>query len=217
MNSGILMILVSLMAPYAGAETTPAVTPQKAPEKAAKTPIKKKEKKKMKSPVAVMKTTLGEITLELFDKDAPETVKNFIGLATGKKAWKDPATGAEVTGRPLYNGTTFHRVIPNFMIQGGDPQGNGTGGPGYRFADEFKSGRKFDKKGLLAMANAGPNTNGSQFFITVVETPHLNNKHTIFGQVTSGMDVVDKIVNTPTGSQNRPTTPVKIESLTIQE
>jgi peptidyl-prolyl cis-trans isomerase A (cyclophilin A) len=141
---------------------------------------------------AVFKTSAGDITCRLFEKDAPETVANFVGLATGSKEWTDPRTG-KTTHAKLYDGTVFHRVIPNFMIQGGDPLGTGTGDPGYRFKDEFQSGRKFDKPGLLAMANAGPNTNGSQFFITEVATPHLNNRHTIFGEVVKGFDLVPKI------------------------
>ncbi|MGZ6142212.1 MAG: peptidylprolyl isomerase, partial [Myxococcales bacterium] len=132
------------------------------------------------------------ITVKLFEKDAPKTVENFVGLATGKKEWIDPRTGQK-SKAPLYDGTSFHRVIPDFMIQGGDPLGTGTGGPGYKFEDEFSSGKKFDKPGLLAMANAGPNTNGSQFFITEVPTPHLNNRHTIFGEVVKGGDLVPQI------------------------
>ena len=142
---------------------------------------------------AVFKTSEGDMVIKLFEKDAPKTIANFVGLATGKKQWKDPRSGQTKTGTPLYDGTVFHRVIPNFMIQGGDPLGTGTGDPGYRFEDEFGSGKKFDKPGLLAMANAGPGTNGSQFFITEVPTPHLNNKHTIFGEVVKGMDLVPQI------------------------
>jgi peptidyl-prolyl cis-trans isomerase A (cyclophilin A) len=141
---------------------------------------------------AVFQTSQGSITVRLFEKDAPETVANFAGLATGAKEWTDPRTGAKTRAK-LYDGTVFHRVIPNFMIQGGDPLGTGTGDPGYRFKDEFQSGKKFDKPGLLAMANAGPNTNGSQFFITEVPTPHLNNRHTIFGEVVKGFELVPKI------------------------
>src|SRR5689334_22710912 len=128
---------------------------------------------------ATLKTSQGDIVVKLFSKDAPKTVANFVGLATGEKEWRDPKTG-QMMKTPLYNGVVFHRVIPNFMIQGGDPTGTGMGDPGYRFEDEFQSGRKFDKRGLLAMANAGPNTNGSQFFITVGDTAFLNGRHTIF-------------------------------------
>jgi peptidyl-prolyl cis-trans isomerase A (cyclophilin A) len=141
---------------------------------------------------AVFQTTAGDITIKLFEKEAPKTIANFVGLATGAKEWTDPRTGAKTTAR-LYDGTVFHRVIPDFMIQGGDPLGRGIGGPGYKFEDEFQSGKRFDKPGLLAMANAGPNTNGSQFFITEVPTPHLNNKHTIFGEVVKGGELVPKI------------------------
>ena len=160
-------------------------------------------------------TTEGKIVVKLFPKDAPKTVENFVGLATGEKEWTDPNTQTK-SQKPLYDGTVFHRCIPDFMIQGGDPLGQGTGGPGYKFEDEFKSGRKFDKPGLLAMANAGPNTNGSQFFITVINTTWLNNKHTIFGETVSGMEVVNKIANEiPKGAGDRPKTPVVIKKLTI--
>ncbi|MCL2011318.1 MAG: peptidylprolyl isomerase [Cystobacterineae bacterium] len=168
---------------------------------------------------ALMKTSEGNVALRLFCKDAPKTVENFVGLATGEKKWKNPATGQEES-KALYPGTLFHRVISNFMIQGGDPLGRGTGGPGYCFEDEFQSGRKFDKPGLLAMANAGPHTNGSQFFITVVPTPHLNNRHTIFGEVIRGYEVVDKIANVlPKDHNDRPKTDVYIDSivLSVQE
>ena len=141
---------------------------------------------------AVFKTSRGDIVVKLFDKDAPKTVANFCGLATGAQEWIDPRTGQKSKAR-LYDGTGFHRVIPQFMIQGGDPLGTGTGGPGYKFEDEFQSNKKFDKPFLLAMANAGPNTNGSQFFITEVPTPHLNGRHTIFGEVVKGGDLVPQI------------------------
>jgi peptidyl-prolyl cis-trans isomerase A (cyclophilin A) len=141
---------------------------------------------------AVFQTSRGNIVIKLFDKDAPKTVANFVGLAEGKTEWIDPRNGQKSKAR-LYDGTSFHRVIPQFMIQGGDPLGTGTGGPGYKFEDEFSSGKKFDKPGLLAMANAGPGTNGSQFFITEVATPHLNNRHTIFGEVVKGLDLVPAI------------------------
>ncbi len=141
---------------------------------------------------AVFQTSRGNLVVKLFEKDAPKTVANFVGLATGKQEWVDPRTGKKSNAK-LYDGTAFHRVIPQFMIQGGDPLGTGTGGPGYKFEDEFQSGRKFDRPGLLAMANAGPNTNGSQFFITEVPTPHLNNRHTIFGEVVKGQELVPQI------------------------
>jgi peptidyl-prolyl cis-trans isomerase A (cyclophilin A) len=141
---------------------------------------------------AVFQTSRGNIVIKLFEKDAPKTVANFVGLATGKQEWVDPRNGQKSKAK-LYDGTVFHRVIPQFMIQGGDPLGTGTGGPGYRFEDEFQSGRKFDRPGLLAMANSGPSTNGSQFFITEVATPHLNNRHTIFGEVVKGQELVPQI------------------------
>ena len=145
---------------------------------------------------ATLHTNKGDIKLELFDNHAPKTVRNFVGLATGEIEWTHPGTGKK-TNDPLYDGVVFHRVIPNFMIQGGDPLGKGTGGPGYRFSDEFHPELTFDKPYLLAMANAGPNTNGSQFFITTAATPWLNRKHTIFGAVVEGQDVVDAIAATP--------------------
>ena len=158
-------------------------------------------------------TNLGTIVCELFEKDAPETVANFIGLAEGTKEWNSRSK----TGAKLYDGTVFHRVIPNFMIQGGDPEGSGMGGPGYKFADETKSSpHTFQKPGKLAMANAGPNTNGSQFFITVTDTGWLTGKHTIFGEVVEGYDIVEKISKVPTGAQDRPKNPVVLESVTIE-
>jgi peptidyl-prolyl cis-trans isomerase A (cyclophilin A) len=156
---------------------------------------------------AIFHTSRGNIVVKLFEKDAPITVANFVGLATGSREWTDPRTHAKTKAR-LYDGTVFHRVIPQFMIQGGDPLGTGTGDPGYRFEDEFGSGKKFDKPGLLAMANAGPGTNGSQFFITEVPTPHLNNKHTIFGEVTKGFELVPQIGRAGNGT-------TKLDSLEI--
>jgi peptidyl-prolyl cis-trans isomerase A (cyclophilin A) len=165
---------------------------------------------------ATFDTSQGTIVVKLFTKDAPKTVENFVALATGSKKWVDPNTHQPST-KPLYDGTIFHRVISNFMIQGGDPLGNGTGDPGYKFEDEFQSGKTFDKPGILAMANSGPNTNGSQFFITEVPTPWLNGRHTIFGEVVSGLDVVTKIVNVPKGAGDRPTTPVVLKHVTFSE
>ncbi|MCP3162837.1 peptidylprolyl isomerase [Myxococcus qinghaiensis] len=166
---------------------------------------------------ATLETNQGPIVVRLFSKDAPNTVSNFVGLATGEKSWTDPRSGERVTGKPLYDGVTFHRVIPGFMIQGGDPTGSGMGSPGYRFADEFKSGRTFDKVGLLAMANAGPGTNGSQFFITTSTPAYLNNKHTIFGEVVKGYDVVEKISKVATGPGDRPVDPVVIQKITLAD
>src|ERR1700750_415499 len=165
---------------------------------------------------ATFETSEGTIVCRLFDKDAPKTVTNFVEPAEGKREWKPPSTGKKSNDR-LYDGTIFHRVIPDFMVQGGDPQGTGTGGPGYQFEDETKgSPHKFDQPGKLAMANAGPNTNGSQFFITVVPTKWLDNKHTISGEVVTGMDVVERVANIiPKNEGDRPKTDVKIKKLKI--
>ncbi|HET6369612.1 MAG TPA: peptidylprolyl isomerase [Nitrospiria bacterium] len=165
---------------------------------------------------AIFETSMGKITVLLYEKEAPKTVANFVGLAEGAKEWTDPKTGKKVK-KPFYDGLIFHRVIPKFMIQGGDPLGNGTGGPGYKFEDEFSPDLKFDRPGRLAMANAGPNTNGSQFFITEGPTEWLNNHHTIFGQVVEGQDVAHKIAGVPRNEQmgDRPLTPVVIKKLTI--
>ena len=161
---------------------------------------------------ATFKTSQGTVVCRLFEEDAPETVKNFIGLAEGTKEWKAPSK----KGDKLYDGTVFHRVIPSFMIQGGDPEGNGMGGPGYKFADETRGSKhNFKDPGKLAMANAGPNTNGSQFFITVTDTGWLTGKHTIFGEVVEGYDVVEKISKVARDSMDRPKTPVILESVTI--
>jgi peptidyl-prolyl cis-trans isomerase A (cyclophilin A) len=166
---------------------------------------------------ASLKTNQGEIVVKLYSKDAPKTVKNFVGLATGEREWKHPATGEMKKGVGLYNGTIFHRVIEGFMIQGGDPLGVGMGDPGYKFEDEFQSGKVFDRVGLLAMANSGPNTNGSQFFITTSTPTWLNNKHTIFGEVIKGYDVVQKIEKVPKGPGDKPMVPVTIESISLSE
>jgi peptidyl-prolyl cis-trans isomerase A (cyclophilin A) len=166
---------------------------------------------------ATLTTNHGDITIELFPNHAPVTVQNFVGLAEGSKEWTDPATGQPSTAR-FYDGLTFHRVIPGFMLQGGCPLGTGTGGPGYEFKDEFHPELSFDRPYLLAMANAGPGTNGSQFFITVGATDWLNRKHTIFGEVAddAGRRVVDAIAATDTDAADRPREPVVIESVTIE-
>ena len=164
---------------------------------------------------AVLKTSLGTIEVKLFPNHAPKTVKNFVELAEGTREWTDPRTGKTETKR-LYDGTIFHRVISGFMIQGGDPLGRGTGGPGYRFGDEFHPELAFTKPYLLAMANAGPGTNGSQFFITVVPTQWLTGKHTIFGEVMSGTEIVDTIAAVDTGDMDRPKQDVVVESVTIE-
>ncbi|QFG23114.1 peptidylprolyl isomerase [Actinomadura sp. WMMB 499] len=166
---------------------------------------------------ATLDTTQGKIVIQLYPDQAPETVANFVDLAEGNKVWTDPNT-RQKTEKPLYNGTIFHRVIDQFMLQGGDPLGNGTGGPGYEFGDEFHPDLKFDRPYLLAMANAGPGTNGSQFFITtnVANTRHLTGRHTIFGKVIEGTDVVDRIGQVPTGAMDRPKEDVVIRTVTIE-
>lgn len=177
-----------------------------------KTVAKKKGKKKV---FATMETSMGTFKVELYPDKAPKTVENFVGLAKGTKEWTDPNTG-KTTHKPLYNGTVFHRIIKDFMIQGGDPKGNGTGGPGYEFANE-SSDLKFDKPGVLGMANAGRDTNGSQFYVTVKATPWLDGGYTIFGQVIEGMDVVNKISNVQTGPGDKPLKPVVLKSVKIHE
>jgi len=164
---------------------------------------------------ATLTTTQGMVTIRLFPDHAPKTVRNFVELAEGGREWTDPRTRA-VTKEKLYDGTIFHRVISGFMIQGGDPLGTGTGGPGYQFGDEIHPDLRFDKPYLLAMANAGPGTNGSQFFITVGPTPWLNGKHTIFGEVIGGADVVDDISRVRTARGDRPVTDVVLQSVTIE-
>lgn len=163
---------------------------------------------------ATMKTSMGEIVIRLFEDKAPKTVANFVELATGTKAWSDPKSGQQVK-RPLYNGTIFHRVIPNFMIQGGDPLGIGSGGPGYRFPDEFHPELRHDKPGILSMANAGPNSNGSQFFIIHQATPWLDGKHSVFGEVVGGHEVVEAIGNTPRDVRDKPVADVVLAEVVI--
>jgi peptidyl-prolyl cis-trans isomerase A (cyclophilin A) len=160
-------------------------------------------------------TNHGDFVVQLFENEAPQTVANFTGLADGSKEWTDPRTGAAKKA-PFYDGLVFHRVIDGFMIQGGDPIGNGTGGPGFRFADEFHPSLRHDRAGILSMANAGPNTNGSQFFITLGPTPHLDNRHSVFGAVVEGLDVVKIIGRQPTGRHDRPVKDVVIEKVAIE-
>jgi peptidyl-prolyl cis-trans isomerase A (cyclophilin A) len=163
---------------------------------------------------ATLVTSMGDIKVRLLEQTAPKTVENFVGLATGTKPWR--TRFAETKNEALYPNTIFHRVIPDFMIQGGDPLGNGTGGPGYKFEDEVKGGPSFDKPGYLAMANSGPNTNGSQFFITVAATPWLTGKHTIFGEVVEGQEVADEISKVPSIA-DRPNVDVVLKDVVIEE
>jgi len=164
---------------------------------------------------AIFETSQGNIVVRLLENEAPKTVANFIGLAEGTKEFTNEKTGKKEK-RPFYDGLTFHRVIPQFMIQGGCPQGSGMGGPGYKFADEFHPSLKHSKAGKLSMANSGPGTNGSQFFLTVAATPWLDNKHTIFGEIAEGQDVANQISNVPRDSNDRPRTPVSISKLRIE-
>lgn len=198
-----------------------AVPPAKPPTRPSAKPAPKTPQKFMtraekgQTLYATFITSKGTFVVKLLSKEAPRTVANFVGLATGEKQWTDPRTGAK-TSKPLYPGTVFHRVIPNFMIQGGDPQGDGTGTPGFQFRDEF-NGLEFNHTGILAMANRGPNTNGSQFFVTVARPRHLDGKHTIFGEVISGYPVVEAISTVDTGANNRPTTDVVIKKIEISD
>jgi peptidyl-prolyl cis-trans isomerase A (cyclophilin A) len=165
---------------------------------------------------AHFETSLGNFTVELYDAKAPKTVANFVGLAEGTKEWKHPKTGQR-TKAPYYDGIIFHRIIQGFVLQGGDPLGQGFGGPGYQFEDEFHPELRHDRAGILSMANAGPNTNGSQFFITLAPTPHLDRRHSIFGAVVKGMDVIEKIGRVPTDKNDRPITPVVMNKVTIEK
>ena len=160
-------------------------------------------------------TNEGNFTVRLFDEEAPRTVENFAGLSEGTKEWTDPRTNKKVQ-QPYYDGVIFHRVIDGFMIQGGDPLGQGIGGPGYTFADEFHPRLRHNKAGILSMANRGPNTNGGQFFITLGPTPHLDNRHSVFGEVVEGMDVVRRIGSMPTGNADRPLKDIVIETIKIR-
>lgn len=163
---------------------------------------------------ARLKTSMGDMVVELFENEAPRTVAHFVALATGNVEWKDPASGQKTT-RPLYSGTIFHRVIPRFMIQGGDPEGTGRGGPGYRWGDEINPSLRHDRPGVLSMANAGPNTNGSQFFVTEVPTPHLDGKHAVFGRVVQNVELVAQITSVPRDHRDRPNTDVVLQQIEV--
>ncbi|HZR56166.1 MAG TPA: peptidylprolyl isomerase [Terriglobales bacterium] len=205
----IISMLVSLCAALSWSQTAPAskAAPVKKPATTTATPAK---------PTAVIDTTEGALKCDLFPDKAPIGVANFVGLARGTKAWTDPVTGKKVIGKPLYNGTIFHRVIPSFMIQGGDPKGDGTGDPGYKFKNETSPDLGFDQPGRLAYANAGPDTNGSQFFVTEVPYPSLNGGYTIFGQCDEpSVELVKKIARESRDSNDRPYVPVKINKITI--
>jgi peptidyl-prolyl cis-trans isomerase A (cyclophilin A) len=199
--------------PAATTPQTPATAPAELPDSpASQAPATIQPT----GPTAVMDTSMGRITCRLFDKQAPQTVANFIGLAQGTKDWTDPATREKVHAKPLYTGTVFHRVIPGFMIQGGDPLGSGLGDPGYYVPDEISSDLTFDVPGRLAMANSGPNTDGSQFFVTEAEQPHLDGHYTIFGQCDpASVDVVKAIARVERDPGDKPLTPVVLKQITI--
>jgi len=206
-----LLLYPALLAPLALAAQTPSALPDAPSATAQVLPPAQPT-----GPTVLFDTSMGRLTCKLFDKEAPITVANFIGLATGTKAWLDPITDQKVTGKPFYDGTTFHRVVPNFMIQGGDRRGSGAGDAGYFFDDEISPALRFDVPGRLAMANSGPGTNGSQFFITEQATPELNGKHTIFGQCDMhSVILVMSIARVPRNAEDKPLTPVTLDKVTI--
>ena len=221
MRNGFAIVLILLVAVSAAlaqsSSTTQGATAK--PGTAAKTSSAAKPAAATATatkPIAIINTTVGKMTCALFPDKAPIGVENFIGLASGTKDWKNPVSGANKHGVPLYDGTIFHRVIPGFMIQGGDPAGNGSGDPGYKFKNETSPDLLFDKPGRLAYANSGPNTNGSQFFITVAATPWLTGNHTIFGEVVEGHDVVDKITRVQRNAQDRPAKDITVQAVKIE-
>jgi cyclophilin family peptidyl-prolyl cis-trans isomerase len=225
MRTLLMTLALAILAPAAFSQTA---APPATPSPSTTTPAAKVDDKDLtpdnagnaagtaSNPIAIIQTTEGVFRCVLFKDEAPLTVDNFVGLATGTKDWTDPATGFKKHHVPLYTATIFHRVIPNFMIQGGDPEGTGEGDPGYKFKDEFRDDLLFDRPGRLAMANSGPNTNGSQFFITEVPTPHLNGKHTIFGQC-DNVNLVQQIAREPRDPRDdRPITPVSIVKISFE-
>ena len=216
MRKVLLSVFIAMVASVALAQSSSTQAPAASkPGTASKTPVHHVATAAVTT--AVFDTTAGTLRCTLFPKETPETVANFSGLANGTKDWKNPVSGATKHGIPLYDGTIFHRVIPNFMIQGGDPAGNGSGDPGYKFKDEIVSSLTFDKPGRLAMANSGPNTNGSQFFITLAPTTWLTGKHTVFGEVVEGQDVVKKISEAPRNRQDRPNKDVMVKNVTVEK
>jgi peptidyl-prolyl cis-trans isomerase A (cyclophilin A) len=217
-----LVLAFTFGAATAAAQSTPAASPSTTTSSSSQLPDAPSTTSQAKAPVpptgptALIDTTMGRLTCKLYEAQAPVTVANFIGLAEGTKDWTDPKTLQKVHGQPFYNGTTFHRVIPGFMIQGGDRLGDGRGDPGYLFQDEIDPSLTFDEPGRLAMANSGPGTNGSQFFITEVPVPHLNGKHTIFGQCDSHtILLVGSIARVQRDDNDKPVTPVVINKITI--
>lgn len=210
----VALCVFALSFPTWAADAAKTETPKKDAAKAT-TKTETTDKKKVKEMLAVFETNMGTFKVKLFNEQVPKTIDNFVGLAEGTKEFTDPKTGGK-TKRKFYDGLVFHRIIPNFMIQGGDPLGNGTGGPGYKFEDEIVPELKHSKPGILSMANAGPNTNGSQFFITVAQTSWLDGKHTVFGEVVEGMDVINKMAVVKTASGDRPLEPVVLKHVVIE-
>jgi peptidyl-prolyl cis-trans isomerase A (cyclophilin A) len=212
-NAGFILLLLTAVSPAQTGHPSPV--PRRTQPKTAAPSLPQVPLPSEPGLYAIIYTSMGDIVCRLFEHEAPKAIANFRGLATGSKPWTNPHTGKQMH-TALYSGTTFHRVIPDFMIQGGDPAGDGTGSPGYEFADEIDPNRKFDHAGILAMANHGPNTNGSQFFITVAPAEHLNGKYTILGEVVSGQEVADAISKVPRDISDRPLTPVVIKAIAIR-
>ncbi len=210
----VLFIMLVSPLPSKSGQTTPT-KPRSATKTTPQPPLPPVDLPTDPGLYAIIYTSMGNIVCVLYENSAPKTVANFTGLAAGTKAWKDIKTG-RLTHKPLYPGTTFHRVIPGFMIQGGDPQGDGSGDPGYTVPDEIDSKLDFNQKGVLAMANSGPDTNGCQFFITVAPAPHLNGHYSIFGRVVSGQEIADAISNVARNADDKPDNPIIIKAITIK-